>query len=198
VFLTTADEQAKAQSVLAFDFQTGQKLWETIVHRGEFTGIHPKNSHASATPCGDGQRVFAAFLHGEELFVTALDLAGQQLWQTSAGPFHSEHGLGASPALHGAVVIVSGDSRGSAWLAGLHRETGEIVWRTPRAPSTDHGNYASPIVATLAGRPQLLMAGFNHVRGYHPDSGEELWQADGPTHVMGNTLAVSDPWVIAS
>jgi outer membrane protein assembly factor BamB len=198
VFLTTADEDAQTQSVLAFDFETGNRLWSTQVHQGQFPKIHPKNSHASSTPATDGSRVFAAFLHGDELIVTALDFEGRKLWQTSAGPFHSEHGYGASLVLQGPLVILSGDSRDTAYLAGLHRETGELIWRTPRSASHDHGNYSSPVLARLGGREQIIMTGLEHVISYDPLAGTELWKIDGPTLVMANTPAVQDPYVVVS
>lgn len=198
VFLTTADEERQTQSVLAFDFRTGRKLWETIAHTGNFPKIHRKNSHASATPACDGARVFAPFLNGAALFVTATDLAGQILWQREVGPFVSEHGYGSSPVLFEGLVIVSGDSLGSGYLAALNRETGEIVWRTPRAGDHEHGNYSTPVVAELAGRPQLIHAGFHHVRSYDPATGAQLWQVSGPTLVMANTVAVKDPLVVVS
>src|SRR5687767_5206352 len=36
LFLTTADETAQTQRVLAFDRKTGKALWDTVVHTGGF------------------------------------------------------------------------------------------------------------------------------------------------------------------
>ncbi|SFI59408.1 outer membrane protein assembly factor BamB family protein [Planctomicrobium piriforme] len=198
VYLATADEGQQTQSVVAYDFATGKQLWETVLHRGHFTGIHPKNSHASATVCCDGTNVYAAFINGDKLWATALDPSGKQLWQTEVGPFNSEHGYGASPTLYGSVLILSGDSIGTGYLAAVNRGTGDVVWRTPRQVESTNGSYASPIVTELAGRTQVLLAGFNHVTGYDPETGKQLWQVSGPSRVLGNTLAASDPYVIAS
>src|SRR5262245_24554514 len=62
VFLTTADEAAQTQRALAFDRKTGKPLWNVAVHTGGFEKKHEKNSHASATPACDGQRVYSAFV----------------------------------------------------------------------------------------------------------------------------------------
>ncbi len=130
IYTATADEQAGTQSLLAFDRETGKSLWNTVVHRGEFAACHGTNSQASATPACDGQRIFGAFIRPDGLWITAVDLDGEIVWQTKAGPFQSQHGYGASPVLYQSLVIVAGDNSGPGYLAALERETGKIVWRT--------------------------------------------------------------------
>ena len=198
VFLTTADDRAQTQSVVAYDLQTGHQQWVAQCHAGNLPNVHRKNSHASATPASDGSHVFAAFIHGQGLYVTALDLEGHQLWQTEVGPFASEHGYGASVTLWKGLVLVNGDSAGNGYEAALHGDSGAIVWRTPRPGVGQHGSYASPIVAELAGRTQLVQSGLGRVASYDPLTGEELWSCRGPAEVTANTLAFKDPYVIVS
>src|SRR6056297_2792055 len=92
VFLTTADPSEQTQSVLAIDKASGNQLWKTVVHSGDLPRMHKKNTHASSTPACDGVHVYAAFIHGESLFVTACDFQGNRVWQREVGPFESEHG----------------------------------------------------------------------------------------------------------
>src|SRR5262249_46746695 len=106
VFLTTADERAKKQLILAFDRKTGKPLWTTTAHEGGFPRKFPKNPHASATPACDGKKVYSAFINGRGLYVTATDLDGKIVWQNDAGEFQSEHGYGSSPVLYKDLVIV--------------------------------------------------------------------------------------------
>ena len=80
VFLTTADEEAKKQLILGFRRKTGELLWSTVAHEGELLSKHPKNSHASATPASDGERVYCVFINREALYVTATDFDGHILW----------------------------------------------------------------------------------------------------------------------
>src|SRR5262249_59846191 len=61
-----------------------QGLWKTLAHEAEFTRKNPKNSHASATPACDGQRVYSVFLNRDGLHVTGTNLDGKILWQTKA------------------------------------------------------------------------------------------------------------------
>jgi outer membrane protein assembly factor BamB len=198
VFLTTADEQKKQQLVLAFDRASGKALWSTVAHEGGLPRKHHKNSQASATPACDGQRVYSVFVHADAVRVTATDLDGKILWQTDAGEFRSEHGYGSSPVLHGSLVIVNGDSTKGCFLAALDRESGKIVWKTPRKTTGQHGNYATPAVATLAGKPQLLQSGLHETCAYEPLTGKLLWSCTGPAEVTANTPAWGEGLVFSS
>jgi outer membrane protein assembly factor BamB len=198
IFLTTADESARTQSVLALDRTSGKVLWTTVAHKGPLPRKNPKNSHASATPACDGTRVFSVFLGSDALHVTATDLDGKILWQEKAGGFRSEHGYGASPVLHGDLVIVSGDSLAGCFLAGLDRSTGKVVWKADRKATGRHGDYATPIIATLAGKPQLILMGLGEVSSYDPRTGKRLWNCKGPSEVTGCTPAFSDTLVFAT
>ncbi len=198
VIVTTADEKAQTQSVVGFNRNTGQQAWSTVINTSDLPKKHRKNSFASATAASDGHNIFAAFINNQRLQVIALDFDGQVVWDVDAGGFKSEHGPGSSPTLFENYTIVCGDSRGVGFLAALDRATGEIVWRVNREPSRSHGNYASPVVATLAGKPQLILSGYNKTISYDPRTGEEIWRVDGPSTVMANTVAFSDPYVVVT
>lgn len=198
VFLTTADESAQTQRVLAFDRRTGKALWDAVAHTGGFEKRHEKNSHASATLTCDGHRVYAAFVNSEVLHVTALDLDGKLVWQKAAGPFASQHGYGSSPVFHKKTVIVLADSLKGSFLASLDRATGEVVWKVDRPVTGRNGNYASPVVADLAGKPQLIVQGTRVTTGYDPDTGNVQWTCDGPAEVTGCTPAWDEKHVFAT
>ncbi len=198
VIVTTADEKAQTQSVIDFNRTTGQQAWSTVINTDGLPKKHRKNSFASATAASDGHNVFAAFVNNNRLQVVALEFDGQVIWDVDAGGFKSEHGYGASPTLFEDFVIVCGDSRGAGFLAALDRASGEIVWRVNREPSRGHGSYSSPVVATLAGKPQLILSGYNKTISYDPATGEEIWRVDGPATVMANTVAFSDPYVVVT
>lgn len=139
--------------------------------------------------------VYAAFANGGAIRVTALDLAGKLVWQSEAGKFNAEHGYGSSPAIHEALIIVSGDSPAGAFLTAPHRKTGQVVWRTAR-PGI--GSYGTPTLATVAGKPQVLLHGGDIVAGYDPESGKELWRCEGPATTCGSTVAFQNDMVFAS
>ncbi|MBC8357261.1 MAG: PQQ-binding-like beta-propeller repeat protein [Planctomycetes bacterium] len=195
VFVATSDAGEETMSLLCYNRSTGERHWERELHRGGFLHTHQKNSHASPTPACDGQRVFTAFTVQDALRVSAVDFDGEIDWQTEAGPFNSQHGYGSSPVLFESLVIVSGDNRGPGFLAALHRETGEIVWRVQR---TNRPSYSTPIVAHVAGRNQLLLSGQDQVTSYDPSSGEVLWTTDGPASTTANTMAWNNELVFAT
>ena len=198
IFLTTADEAAQTQRVLAFDRRTGKPLWDTVAHSGGFEMKHEKNSHASSTPACDGRHVYSAFVNSDAVHVTAVDLDGKVVWQRAAGPYESQHGLGSSPVLHKQTVIVLADSMKGSFLAALDRATGKVVWRIDRPVTGRNGNYATPLVATLAGKPQLIVQGTRVTTSYDPDTGNELWKCHGPAEVCGCTPACDDRHVFAT
>lgn len=189
VVLATADNEQQIQYVLARQRATGEPVWQTEIHRGGFQkDSHRNNSHASATVVFDGERYFGVFIHQLGLWVTALDTQGKIVWQTRAGDFDSIYGFGMSPCLWGSLVFVCGDNdRPGAFLAALHRQTGEVVWRVKR-PNID--TYGTPIVARVAGRDQLLLGGGGYMWSYDPANGKVLWKCKGPTEeTTSNTVA---------
>lgn len=186
IFLTTADEEAEIQSVLCYDRASGEQLWKKDLHEGGFDeNAHEQNSQASPTVASDGQRIFAVFLNDATIRVTAMDFEGEVLWQTKAGGFDSRWGYGASPALYKSLVIVAADHKSGGYVAALHRETGEIIWRTPRPAEQ---SYSSAIVGRVAGRDQVLLCGCDLVCGYDPATGDELWSVKGTTTVTCGTM----------
>ncbi len=198
VFLTTANNNQKTQSVLCFDRNSGKQRWEKIVNSGGFSKKHHKNSFASATAACDGHSVFATFINHDRLQVVALDFEGEILWDIDAGEFRAEHGYGSSPTLYQNNLIVNGDSQGAGFLAAIDRASGEIAWRIKRDSPRGRGNYSSPIVATLAGKEQLIQHGYGRTVSYNPENGEEIWFADGPSTVTANTVAVTNDRVVVS
>lgn len=195
VLITTADEKQETKSLLCYEAATGKPLWTRAIHQGGFMRTHQKNSQASATPACDGKHVFTAFMVKDSLYVTAVDLAGQIVWQKEAGPFRSQHGYGSSPVVYGSFVIVLGDSSGPGFLAALRRDTGEIVWRISRGSEPSYG---TPFLAKIAGKSQLLVGGTGYTISYNPDNGKEIWRAKGPAPTTANTPNAAGDVVISS
>ncbi|HUY33274.1 MAG TPA: PQQ-binding-like beta-propeller repeat protein [Pirellulales bacterium] len=200
VLLATADDQAQVQSVVCFDRKTGAQIWKRDVNQGGFPEhIHAKNTHATSTIASDGTRLLAAFLHHGGVHVVALDMNGKPIWQQVACKFTPDeykNGYAASPLLYGDLVIVAGDyDGGDSCLVAFDRATGRRVWRTPRP---ERINYASPVVARLAGRDQLLISGCDIVAGYDPRDGKQLWKATATTMATAGTMVWDHDLVFAS
>lgn len=196
VFLTTADVKAEVRSVLCFDRQTGRQLWKTDVHTGkmELKG-HQKSSQASATPACDGERVYVNFLHDGGVFTTALDLAGNQVWQTRISDFVTHQGFGSSPAIYQSLLLVASDNKVGGVVAALDRKTGKIIWKQdrPKLP-----NYTSPAVLKVAGRQQLLLAGCDHLSSFDPLTGQPIWDIEGSTTECVGSVVTDGQLIFAS
>ena len=178
VFLQTADETERSQSVLCFDRESGKRLWSRELNRGNLQEkINRKNTYATSTIACDRGRLFVLFGNNASVQATALDLDGTIVWSTLAAPFVEKkypNGYAASPVVYGDTVIVAVDCEGGGTLVALDRNTGKRVWATSRVGKT---NYASPIVGHVAGKDQLLLGGLDMVASYTPVNGKPLWDA---------------------
>jgi len=198
VFLTSADENNPRQFAMALDRAKGTKLWETTVHQGGFVPKHPDNSQASGTPACDGERLFVVFPNNRAIHVTALDPGGMIVWKREVGPHggNGAHGSGTSLAIGGSYLFVSDDSPGRAWIAAIHRGTGEIAWRKDRASKI--GSYGSPLAITMNGKLRVLLPGSGKVTCYDGTTGNVVWERDGLSDAIGNTVGLTDTLIFAS
>lgn len=198
IVLTSADEQGQRQGVFAFDRQSGKQQWATVVSQGGFPKIHAKNTHASSTACSDGQRIYATFNHHNKVEAVALDMAGNIVWRQDVGAFLPrlyEYGYAATPTLYKGTLIISGDCDTVAWLKALDTKTGRVVWQQDRPKML---NWASPVVATLAGKEQLLISGCERIASYDPATGRPLWSQPCLTIATCGTVVWDDDTVYAS
>jgi outer membrane protein assembly factor BamB len=196
IYLATADKARETRSVLCYDRATGSELWNVDVHTGGFeTRGHEKSSQASATIACDGERVFANFLDNGAMVTTALDLDGEQVWQTRVCEFATHQGFGSSPAVYDSLVIVSADSKVGGVVAALDRRDGMIQWTYDRPKQP---NYTSPAILPVDGRDQLLMAGCDHMTSLDPTSGEKLWEIEGSTTECVGSIVSDGKLVFAS
>lgn len=178
VYLATADEEQETQSVLCYDRETGRQRWQTVVHHGGLMRKNEKSTAASSTVACDGESVFINFANSDAVYVTALNLEGDQIWQTKICDYTIHQGYGASPAIYQSMVIAAADSHAGGVIAALDRKTGAIVWKRDRPKEP---NYASPIILNAAGQDQLLLTGCDLFSSFDPLSGKTLWEVKGAT-----------------
>lgn len=191
VYLTYADEQQLRQGLLCLDRETGAQVWNTVAHQGGFDNAgrpNQKSSLASSTPASDGQQIYVTFLNDSAVWVSAVDRQGELRWQRKISDYVIHQGYGASPLIYGPLVIVAADNKSGGALAGLDRETGQVVWtrQRPELP-----NYPSPIIVAAGGRDQLIMTGCDLVTSLDPLTGAEWWEIAGATTECVTT-AVTD------
>ena len=186
IFLTTAYDNGRRVSVIAFRRSDGMKLWEAFAPAGRSSqGTHYKNGHASATPATDGQRVYASF--GARGLV-AVDMDGKLVWHRDLGPMEAYHGTAGSPLLYKDRIILYQDQFAGSFIAAFDTRTGKDVWRTRRDANVGWG---TPIAVRVIDHDEIIVNGQQRVQAYNPDTGVELWSCGGmgyeviPTPVVG-------------
>jgi outer membrane protein assembly factor BamB len=83
------------------------------------------------------------------------------------------HGTSASPLVDGDRVIVCPTGEESPLLAAYHVATGKKLWTA----GTERASYSSPMIVTLGGVRQFLLATRTGMTGHDRDSGKVLWSA---------------------
>lgn len=162
-------------SLFAFDAATGDKLWQRDWQTGPLAEIHATNSQASATPAADGERVYFYFT---TLGLLAVDArTGQDVWQQKLPvPFFVfKWGPGMSPVLYRDLVLFCQDDDLHPAFYAFDKTTGRLRWRDDRLDMAV--NYSHPVVCTVDGRDEIVVAGTGRVIGYDPQSGQRLWFA---------------------
>ncbi len=188
IFLTTGRDNGKRISILSYRRSNGQLQWESFIPWARPERVFRKNSHASATPVTDGERVYASF--GSQGLV-AVDLRGKVVWHHDVGDIDNYHGTAGSPVLYKDRLFVYQDQRQDAFVAAFDKLTGETIWRSDREASIGWG---TPIVIRAGDHDELIVSGQNQVHAYDPETGKELWHCDGnlreviPTPVVGHGL----------
>ena len=164
-----------AFKLLCFDRRTGKLHWErTATESTPHQRTHQTNGHSSASPCTDGEHVYAHF-GSRGLFCFNMD--GKPVWErTDFGKMNTRasFGEGSSPTLAGDKIIVPWDHEGPSSIHALDKRTGKTIWKTDRDEPTC---WATPFIVNS----QVIMNGQNSARAYDLETGKELWRCAGQT-----------------
>lgn len=195
IYLATADEDKGSQSVLCFDRETGNQLWETVVHPSGLMRKNRKSTGASSTVACDGAQLYINFANNNAVYLTALDLRGDKLWQEKIADYKIHQGYGASPAIYQDLVIAAVDSHAGGAIAAFDRKSGKRVWKQDRP---EVPNYTSPIILHVDGKDQLLFTGCDLVSSFDPRTGEVLWETSGATTECVTSIVTDGTRVFSS
>jgi len=172
--------------VLAIDKRTGRIVWSALAAKSKPRVLrHPHNSYASPTPATDGKYLIA-FFGSEGLY--CYDRKGELLWKKDLGILDQgafdvpdyQWGTASSPILwHGKVFLQVDMQRGS-FLAAFDAKSGIELWRTPRDSKPA---WSTPTIVEGPSRTELVANGVEHVMGYDPETGKELWRLKGTSMI---------------
>jgi len=200
----TADETV---SLFAFDVATGKKLWQRDWATGPLAEVHATNSQASTTPAADADRVYFYFSTLGLLTVEAQ--TGKDVWQQKLPTpfFVFKWGPGMSPVLYRDLVLFCQDDDLNPAFYAFNKDTGKLRWKDERLDMAV--NYSHPVVNTVAGREEIIVAGTGRLIGYDPESGKRSWFAkvmlrnikttpvclDGVIYVSVQSGAIANQWL---
>ena len=193
------DRSRQKWMIIAIDKKIGKTIWERVAYEGEpLNKRHMKSTYASATPATDG-RIVVAWFGSQGIY--AYDVNGNFRWKVDLGRVNMgaydipsyEWGPASSPIIWGDFVFIQCDTQTDSFVMALNKDTGEIVWKTPRQ---EYPSWGTPTVVTLGKSPQLVTNASKYIRGYDPLTGKELWRLGGsslitaPTPIFGGGLIV--------
>jgi outer membrane protein assembly factor BamB len=180
-YAVTMEQRRLEELVTCYHVETGKLQWAHATP-GRFDhfmgGIGPRS-----TPTIHQGRVYALGAMGK--FHCLDGATGRPVWsrdllkEFGLTPQDENelvmYGRSGSPLIVEDLVIVpaGGPREGARWsLAAFHQDNGALVWK-----GGDHNiSHASPAVAELAGRQQILSVNENQVSGHDPKTGKQLWE----------------------
>jgi outer membrane protein assembly factor BamB len=149
----------------------GKPLWDVTVPPGPWAFTDLRGGYTAPTPAVDADRVYVVF---GSAVVAALTHDGKDVWRKEIRPFKFDVALAASPVLFGETVLLQCDQLDrESRLVALDRKTGDAAWEEKR-PKVGFA-HSTPVVATINGRPQLLVSASNAVQGLDPANGKVHW-----------------------
>jgi outer membrane protein assembly factor BamB len=185
--------------LIAINRKDGSIRWQRLIDSGN--RLFRKQNSASPSPITDGNLVWIMTGNGK---LTCFTLEGKELWkrdiQAEYGKFGLNHGYASTPLLHRDrlyVQVLHGmHTDDPSYVLAADKSTGKTIWKVERptdAQSESPDNYATPQLATVEGKLQLIISGADYVTGHDLDSGKELWRIGGfnPTNNRANRTIAS-------
>ncbi len=173
---STETVDKKFERVTAYGLADGVQSWTA-----EWEGSMAVPFFAAAngdwirsTPACNGTLLVAV---GMRDLIACFDFtSGKELWRVDLpqklGTPLQAFGCCSSPIIDGdAVLLQSGGG-----LVKLSLANGDLIWRTmDDGGGMNGGAFSSPIIATIGGRRQLVVAARNRLAGISLQDGKELW-----------------------
>jgi len=168
----TQEQRGEDDCAVAYELVTGKQLW-----------LHATKARYDTVIAGEGPRATPTvisnrvFICGGTGILNCLDLAtGKLLWShdlvADSGGKVPQWGYTCAPLVVDDLVIAHGGEGVSRSLFAYRIEGGKQVW----AAGASGPSYSSPILATLAGVPQVVAFNDGSVSGHNPVTGATFWE----------------------
>ncbi len=178
----TIEQRRDREAITAYDIETGRELW-AFAYPALFNEIMG-GAGPRATPVYREGLLYSLGANGDLYCVSAK--TGRPKWSknilTDNAARNPQWGMAGSPLIvDGMVVVTPGGAQGKSIVA-YDLMTGEPVWRA----LDDRAAYTSPILATLAGRRQIVWISAQRAVGLAPENGALLWEYPFPAQMDMN------------
>jgi outer membrane protein assembly factor BamB len=191
IWLTTATKDGQKLYALCIDRDSGRiirdlKLFDVATPQY----AHPFNTYASPTPVIEQGRVYITF--GSPGTACIDTNTFKVLWQRRDIECNHFRGSGSSPIIFRDLLIMNFDGSDHQFVIALDKRTGKTVWQTKRsidfqdidasgkiaADGDFRKAFATPHVALINGRWELISLGAKAHYSYDPFTGKELWRVE--------------------
>lgn len=182
--LYTMGADDSTEYILAFDSQTGEKIWQQAVGEKLENGW---GDGPRSTPTVAGDLIIALGGNGGLYCVAAKD--GSVQWSvelTELGGKVPNWGYSESPLVDGDRVLCTPGGKGGT-VAAFKLQSGEKIWQS--SDISEFAHYASVIVVEHYGQKQYIQLTQKKLFGLDSD-GKLQWEADWPN---GRTAVVPTP-----
>src|SRR5579864_74665 len=168
----TIEQRRDHEAITAYDVETGRELWAftyPAVFDEVLGGPGPR-----ATPVYHDGLVYSLGALGDFYCLSAK--TGKPKWSKNIladnGAKNIHWAMSGSPLIVDEKVIVTPGGADAKSIVAYNRLTGEPVWRS----LNDRAAYTSPILATLAGRRQIVWISGERAVGLAVEDGKLLWE----------------------
>ena len=171
-YAVTQEQRGDFEQVTCYELTTGRLRW-----------THQDRVRFCETAGGDGPRATPTIVDGRVYAMGATGLlncldggTGRVIWShdilAERQQKNLQWGKSCSPLVFDNLVVVSLGESAEPSLAAYDKQTGDLAWQAGH----DKASYASPVLATLAGRRQILSVNAGSVSGHDPADGHLLWE----------------------
>ena len=192
MFLTSADTAACV--LYCLDENNGNILWTGEIDNNSASTqkIDKDASFADPTATTNGELVFAIFGTGD---LICFDMTGNKKWTKSLGIPQLSYGYSSSLITWDDKLFVQFDTGKGGKLIAFDTKTGKTNWETER--NINQPSWASPVLAELNSKMQVILTVDPIVAGYDVQTGEEIWSVECMSGEVAPSAAVGEETVFA-
>ncbi len=177
-YAVTQEQREDKELVVCYELKTGKVRWK-----------HEHDARLHDPQGGDGPRATPTIVDGRVYTVGGTGIldcidgaTGKKLWTHDTlaenGLSNIIWGKSNSPLVFDDKVIVTGGKEKKDSLLAYRKDDSKLLWTA----GDDDASYASPALATLAGKKQILSVNAHSVTGHDPEDGKILctfpWPGD--------------------